>query len=126
MGVNGPDGMEPSDRMWRRKDGAVRQVHCNGVSKMADPAVLVFKRLVVPVACRLESEGQYKSGHHNSYNPVCRPPPHLQPNTPTQMLLRRDNKRNRGYYFCPLSANPQKLIPVRRRLLWRPFCKVPD
>jgi hypothetical protein len=33
---------------------------------MADPAVLVFKGLVVPVARRLESKRQHDSSNHNS------------------------------------------------------------
>ena len=67
---------------------------------MADPAVLVFKRLVVPVASRLESEGQYKGGHHNSYNPVCCPPPHIQPNTPLRCYLDATTSANVATIFA--------------------------
>jgi hypothetical protein len=85
LGVNGGDRIEPTYRVRRWQRGSVRKVNRYGVSKMAEPAVLVFERLVVPVASRLERERQHKGGHHDSYNPICYPPPHLQPNTPTDI-----------------------------------------
>jgi hypothetical protein len=49
---------------------------------MADPAVLVFKGLVVPVARCLERERQHDSRDHNGQKPVCRSPPHIRTEKP--------------------------------------------
>jgi hypothetical protein len=85
LGVNGGNRIEPSYRVRRWQRGSVRKVNGYGASKMAESAVLVFERLVVPVASRLEGERQHKGGHYDSYNPICYPPTHLQPNSPTDI-----------------------------------------
>ena len=79
--VNGPEGIQPSDRLRNRKCRAMREVNSYGVGKMADPAVLIFE-LVVPVPGGLKGERQYKRSHHQGHNPVCSLPPHVQSNTP--------------------------------------------
>jgi len=60
LGVNGGNRIEPSYRVRRWQRGSVRKVNGYGASKMAESAVLVFERLVVPVASRLEGERQHK------------------------------------------------------------------
>jgi hypothetical protein len=93
--VNGPEWIQPSDRVGNRKCRAMRQVNGYGVGKMADPAMLLIFKLIVPVAGSLECEGQYEYGHHNGHNSVCYPPPHVRPNTSAQILLRLGMRHKR-------------------------------
>jgi hypothetical protein len=81
--VNGPERIQPSDRLWNRKCCTMRKVDGYGVSKMTDPAMLIFE-LIVPVAGGLKGERQYKRSHHHGHNPVCSLPPHVQSTTPTR------------------------------------------
>jgi hypothetical protein len=61
--VNGPEGIQPSDRLGNRKRRAMRQVNGYGVCKMADPAVLLVFELIVPVARGLKGERQNERSH---------------------------------------------------------------
>ncbi len=49
---------------------------------MADPTVLVFEGLVVPVARCLESKRQHDSRDHNCQKPVRRSPLHIGTENP--------------------------------------------
>jgi hypothetical protein len=73
LGVNRPGWIQPGDRLWRWQRGAMREINGYRVSKMADPAVLVFEGLVVPVARCLESKRQYDSSHKDGRESVCSP-----------------------------------------------------
>jgi len=77
LGINGPGRIQPGDRLWRWQRGAMRQVNGYGMSKMADPAVLVFEGLIMPVACCLKGKRQHHDRHHNGQKPVCRSPLHI-------------------------------------------------
>ena len=81
--VNGPEGIQPSDRLRNRKRRAMRQVNGYGVGKMADPAVLLVFELIVPVARGLKGERQNERSHQNSYDSECYSPTHIQPEHPS-------------------------------------------
>ena len=93
--VNGPERIQPSDRVWNRKCRTMRKVDSYGVGKMADPAMLLVFELIVPVAGGLKGERQYECSHHNGHNPVCNLPPHIRAKHPAQILLRRGIRRKR-------------------------------
>jgi hypothetical protein len=75
--VNGPERIQPSDRLWNRKRAAMRQVNDYGVGKMADPAVLLVFELIVPVTGGLKGERQNERSHQNSYDSECYSPTHI-------------------------------------------------
>jgi len=83
LGVNGPEGIQPSDRLRNRKRRSMRQVNSYRVGEMADPAVLILE-LVVPVARGLKGERQNERSHQNSYDPECYSPTHISNRTPRQ------------------------------------------
>lgn len=80
--VNGPEGIQPSDRLRNRKRRAMRQVNGYGVGKMADPAVLLVFELIVPVARGLKGERQNERSHQNSNDSECYSPTHISSRTP--------------------------------------------
>jgi hypothetical protein len=61
--VNGPERIQPSDRLRNRKRRAMRQVNGYGVGKMADSAMLLIFELIVPMACGLKGERQNERSH---------------------------------------------------------------
>jgi hypothetical protein len=87
--VNGPERVQPSDRLRNRKRRAVRQVNGYAVGKMADPAMLLVFDLIVPMAGGLEGERQYECSDYNCHNPICRSPPHTGSKYLAKILLRR-------------------------------------
>jgi len=70
--VDGPEWIQPSDRLRNRKRRAVREVNGYGVGEVADPAMLLVFELIVPVAGGLESKRQYECSDYNCHNPICR------------------------------------------------------
>lgn len=82
LGVNGAGRIQASYGMRNRQRRAMREVNRYGVSKMADPAVLLVFDLVVPVARRLKSERQHHNRNHNGQKPVCRAPLHIRTENP--------------------------------------------
>ena len=80
--VNGPERIQPSDRLRNRKRRTMRQVNGYGVGKMADPAVLLVFELIVPVARGLKGERQNERSHQNSYDSECYSPTHISSRAP--------------------------------------------
>jgi hypothetical protein len=100
--VNGPEGIQPGDRLGNRKRRAMREVNGYGVGEMADPAVLLVFELIVPVAGGLKGERQYERSHQNSYDSECYSPTHIQPSTPLRRYLDATTEANVTTIF-PLS-----------------------
>jgi hypothetical protein len=78
---------------WQRR--AVSQVNGHGVSKMANPAVLVFVGLAMPVAGGLEGKGHNQESHKSGQDPAGYPRPRVQLKTPKEMVVRRSKECNR-------------------------------
>jgi len=62
----------------------MREIQRYRVSKMAEPAMLVFKGLFVPVAGCLKGKRQYECGHYNGHDPIRRSPVLEQLHTPAR------------------------------------------
>src|SRR4029077_7582596 len=97
---------QPDDRIRRRQPRGMREVNSYRVSDMANPAVLVFKRSVVPVARGPQCERHHNQGQKCGEKPDCDVPPSQQSfKAPIPMLLRRRKWSNSGIESMLVSFN---------------------
>lgn len=70
---------KPGDYTRQRECCYVRGVDRNRMRKMAHPAVLIFRRLAVPVCRGLQAERQNSNGDENAQQPQCSPAGSVHP-----------------------------------------------
>ena len=92
---------QPDDHIRGHKRTDEREVNSHRMSHMAHAALLVFKRIGVPMSRSLQSKRQHERGHKDGQDSLScrRPPRYLHPNSPGEMVLRRKRRGNGGMQF---------------------------
>ena len=106
MRLDGASLNRPNDRIRGLKPSAVREVNGYRVCDVANAAVLVFKRPVVPVARGLQRERHHHQRQQCGQNSARDVPPVQQySKTPKPMILRRSKSGNSRLEFTLVSLN---------------------